>query len=98
MQIALWDLDNIKKSSLITVKKSEKYKNTSDLAWNPHIPHIIAASSFSGTVSIIDLRSKKEITSIELPESIGASNVSWNPESVNITGVVIFLLHMFLAH
>ena len=79
----LWDLESINKSSLVAVKKSDKLTDTSDLAWNPHIPQIIAASSSSGVISIIDLRSKKEITSLSVPGVIGTSSIAWNPEIVN---------------
>lgn len=64
------------------MKKSEKFNNTLDLAWNPRVPHIIAASSDSGSISIIDLRFKKEITSIVLPGSGDASSIAWSPEIV----------------
>lgn len=58
------------------------FLNTSDLAWNPRVAHILAAASDSGVVSIIDLRSKKEVTTLSLPDFASVSSIAWNPETV----------------
>ena len=65
------------------MKKSEIFANTSDLVWNPKVAHILAASSDSGVVSVIDLRSKKEVIALVLPKYSPVSAVSWNPETVS---------------
>lgn len=58
------------------------FSNNSDLAWNPKVAHILAAASDSGVVSIIDLRSKKEVTKLCLPNFSSVSSIAWNPEIV----------------
>lgn len=68
----------------MSFKKCERFANVTDLAWNPKVSHIIAAASDSGVVSIIDLRSKKEVTTICLPNFDRVSSISWNPESVKL--------------
>ena len=68
---------------MLSVKKTNNFRNVTDLAWNPRVPHIVATSSDSGVISIIDLRSKKEVTSISIPKFSPISSIAWNPENVN---------------
>lgn len=79
------------------MKKSELFGNTTDIAWNPRVAHIIAAASDAGVVSIIDLRSKKEVTHIKLPNFASASSIAWNPDTVNL-GLNLLLIRIILAH
>lgn len=70
----------------MNIAKSPKFGGVSYMSWNPKVPHIISAASDSGNVSIIDLRSKKEVTALSVSEKSGgsASCAVWHPEIVNI--------------
>lgn len=70
------------------------------MSWNPKVPHIISAASDSGIVSIIDLRAKKEITTLSLQDENCRSAVScveWHPEIVRIFKLAILLLFLFIS-
>ena len=54
------------------------------MSWNPKVPHIISAASDTGVVSIIDLRAKREITTLTLMKNEGAASCTdWHPEVVS---------------
>lgn len=96
----MWDLDNLGKASIINIEKSSKFGNVSDMSWNPKVPHIISVASDSGIVSIIDLRAKKEITTLSLQNENNRSSVScieWHPEIVRIFKLCVLLIFLFFS-
>ncbi len=77
----MWDLNKADKQSELSFTV-EKISKITDLAWNQKVPHIVAVSSASGQVSILDLRSKKAVVNFSLPETgSSVSSISWNPDS-----------------
>ena len=60
--------------------------------------HIIAAASDSGVVSIIDLRSKKEVVNFNLPDYASVSSIAWNPDIVIYFSSLFFGIILFLGN
>jgi len=74
-QIYIWDLkDPSKPYSPGT--RSTKLDETTAIAWNNHVPHILATSSSTGYTVVWDLRGKREMVALAYSGGAGTTGGS----------------------
>ena len=86
-QLSLMDMNDPSKVYMPGPTKSQRLEDVTDLAWNPKVGHILAASSSNGMTVVWDLRAKKEALQFAASGGSGGrgpiSSIAWNPDSPN---------------
>ncbi|KAJ1938539.1 protein transport protein S31, partial [Linderina macrospora] len=90
-EVFIWDIVNEYKS-YSPGARSQRIENVTDLSWNNQVQHILATASNTGSSVVWDLRSRREVLSLNSPGVIGhnsmmgggragVSAIVWNPAS-----------------
>lgn len=80
-KLSLWNMQTLDKP--MTPGSSTKYEGISSVQWNKKVPQVLAVGTMDGVVSVLDLRTKAEVSRIvgQYFSKSEISGLQWDPTS-----------------